>query len=201
MPILMTFTPKDRFFHKAKKEGFLARSAYKLDELQKKYRLIKPGNFVIDLGAAPGAWSQVAQKVVGANGRVVGLDLKPVQFSAPNTKFYVMDVFELDPSIFEGRQVDVMLSDMAANTTGIRSVDQARSEQLCLEVLKLADQHLRTGGNLMMKLFEGGDAEVVAKGVKERFQTVKRMKPEAVRKGSFETYIVGFDKKPSRNII
>jgi len=191
----MTFNPKDRFFHKAKKEGFLARSAYKLDEVQKKYRLIKPGDFVVDLGAAPGAWSQVAQKVVGSSGRVVGIDLKPVEFSSPNTAFYVMDVFQIDNAIFEGREVNVLLSDMAPNTTGIRSVDQARSEELCREVLKVCDQHLKVGGHLMMKLFEGGEAEDVVKGVKQRFTEIKRMKPEAVRKGSFETYLIGFKKK------
>jgi 23S rRNA (uridine2552-2'-O)-methyltransferase len=191
----MAFNPKDRFFHKAKKEGFLARSAYKLDEVQAKYRLIKPGDFVVDLGAAPGAWSQVAQKVVGSHGRVVGLDLKPVEFSAPNTAFYQMDVFQLDPAIFEGREVSVLLSDMAPNTTGIRSVDQARSEELCREVLKICDQHLKVGGSLMMKLFEGGEAEAIVKGVKQRFHDIKRLKPEAVRKGSFETYLIGFKKK------
>jgi 23S rRNA (uridine2552-2'-O)-methyltransferase len=191
----MTFNPKDRFFHKAKKEGFLARSAYKLDEVQKKYRLIKPGDFVVDLGAAPGAWSQVAQKVVGSGGRVVGLDLKPVEFSAPNAAFYQMDVFNLDNAIFDGREVNVLLSDMAPNTTGIRSVDQARSEELCREVLKVADAHLKPGGHLMMKLFEGGESEEIVRGVRSRFSDVKRIKPEAVRKGSFETYLIGFRKK------
>lgn len=191
----MTFNPKDRFFHKAKKEGFLARSAYKLDEVQKKYRLIKPGDFVVDLGAAPGAWSQVAEKVVGPSGRVVGIDLKPVEFSTPITAFYVMDVFQIDNAIFEGREVNVLLSDMAPNTTGIRSVDQARSEELCREVLKVCDQHLKVGGHLMMKLFEGREAEDVVKGVKQRFAEIKRLKPEAVRKGSFETYLIGFKKK------
>ena len=188
------FNPKDRFFHKAKKEGFLARSAYKLDEVQKKYRLIKSGNFVLDLGSAPGAWSQIAEKVVGPGGRVVGLDLKPTSFTSPTVKFYQMDVFKIDPAILEGRKVDVLLSDMASNTTGIRSVDQARSEELCLEVIKLSDQYLRMGGNIMMKLFEGGGSDIVALSVKERFETLKRLKPEAVRKGSFETYIVGFNK-------
>src|SRR5579872_6446851 len=101
----MTYTPKDRFFHKAKAEGFLARSAYKLDEIQKKYRILRSGDFVLDLGASPGAWSQVACKAVGAGGRVVGLDLKPVDFKAENAKFYQMDAFQFDPAILEGRGV------------------------------------------------------------------------------------------------
>jgi 23S rRNA (uridine2552-2'-O)-methyltransferase len=191
----MAFNPKDRFFHQAKKDGFLARSAYKLDEVQKKYKLIRSGDFVLDLGASPGAWSQVAHRIVGSNGRVVGLDLKPVEFKAPNAKFYVMNVFDLDTAIFDGREVNVLLSDMAPNTMGVKSVDQARSEELCREVLKLSDQHLSKGGHLMIKLFEGPDAEEIVKGVKERFDSIKRMKPEAVRKGSFETYLIGFKKR------
>ena len=113
----MAFNPKDRFFHKAKAEGFLARSAYKLDEIQKKFRVLAPGDQVLDLGAAPGAWSQVACKVVGEKGRVVGLDLKPVEFKAPNAIFYVMDVFAFNPEILSAKPVDCLLSDMAPNTT------------------------------------------------------------------------------------
>lgn len=190
----MAFNRKDRFFHKAKEDGYVARSAYKLEELQKKYRIISKGAFVVDLGASPGSWSQLALKLVGSEGFLVGLDLKEMAINAPNAKFYQMDVFNLDPEIFEGRAVDVLISDMAPNTTGVRSVDQARSEALCLEVLKVSDQFLRPGGNLVMKLFEGGDAEEVAKEVKKRFKNFKRFKPEAVRKGSFETYLVGLNK-------
>jgi 23S rRNA (uridine2552-2'-O)-methyltransferase len=189
------FNPQDRFFRQAKKDGFLARSAYKLDEVQKKYKLIRSGDFVVDLGASPGAWSQIAEKVVADKGRVVALDIKPVSYSSPRVKFYQMDVFQIDPEIFEGRQVDVMLSDMAANTTGIRSVDQARSEALCMEVIMLSGKYLRVGGNIMMKLFEGGDAESVHRELRLHFETVKRLKPEAVRKGSFETYLLGFGRK------
>ncbi len=190
----MTFNRKDRFFHKAKADGFVARSAYKLEELQKKYKVIPKGSFVVDLGASPGSWSQLALKLTGPEGLVVGLDLKEVTIKAPNARFYVMDVFNLDPEIFEGKEVDVVISDMAPNTTGVRSVDQARSEALCLEVLKVSDQYLKPGGNLVMKLFEGGDAELVAKEVKKRFKNFQRFKPEAVRKGSFETYLVGLKK-------
>jgi 23S rRNA (uridine2552-2'-O)-methyltransferase len=191
----MAFNPKDRFFHMAKKDGFVARSAYKLDEVQKKYKLIKPGNFVLDLGAAPGAWSQIAQKIVGPSGRVVGIDLKPISLSYPNATFHVMDVFQMDPAILGSRPIDVLLSDMAPNTTGIRSADQARSEELCREVLKVSDQFLRPGGHLMLKLFVGPEADEIAKGIKDRFEEMKRIKPEAVRKGSFEIYVVGFNKR------
>lgn len=191
----MAFNPKDRFFHKAKKEGFLARSAYKLDELQTKYKLIKNGNWVLDLGAAPGAWSQVASKVIGHSGKVIGIDLKIVDWKANNAQFYQMNAFEFDPQILENHLMDVVLSDMAPNTTGVRSVDQARSHELCLEVFKIADKFLKPGGHLVMKVFEGPDAQEITKSLQSRFESFKRIKPEAVRKGSFETYVMGFNKK------
>ncbi|HMN69509.1 MAG TPA: RlmE family RNA methyltransferase [Bdellovibrionales bacterium] len=190
----MAFNPKDRFFHKAKAEGFVARSAYKLDELQKKFKIMKPGDFVLDLGAAPGAWTQIASKAVGPQGRVVGLDLKSVDLKLPNSKFYVMNAFDFDPAILEGRAVQCMLSDMAPNTTGIRATDQARSFELCEQVVKLSSEHLVKGGHLVMKLFEGPDAEKLAKNLGHLFQQTKRLKPEAVRKGSFETYFLGLRK-------
>lgn len=189
------FNRKDRFFHKAKAEGFLARSAYKLDELQKKYRLIRSGDLVLDLGASPGAWSQVACRIVGDRGLVVGLDLKPVEHKAPNARFYQMDAFHFDPQILERREVDVILSDMAPNTTGVRNVDQARSLDLCHQVLNLGETHLKLDGHLVLKLFEGPEAQEIDRRMVAMFKSVKRFKPEAVRKGSFETYFIGLNKK------
>jgi len=191
----MSYVPKDRFFHKAKAEGFLARSAYKLDEIQKKYHVIHPGDFVLDLGAAPGSWSQVACKITGPQGRVVGLDLKPVELKAQNAAFYQMDVFNFNPAILEGRNVQCLLSDMAPNTTGIRNVDQARSAELCRKILELAEKYLVNKGNLVMKLFEGPEIEKLVKDMGKLFEQNKRLKPEAVRKGSFETYFIGLRKK------
>lgn len=193
----MAFNPKDRFFHKAKAEGFLARSAYKLDEIQKKHRILKSGDWVLDLGAAPGAWSQVACKIVGPQGRVIGLDLKPVEFKAPNAKFYQMNAFEFDPAILEGHVVQCLLSDMAHNTTGFRDVDQARSLELCHQVLNLSERHLVDGGHLVLKIFEGPDDIEIQRRMQAMFSAIKRFKPEAVRKGSFETYFVGMTKKQS----
>ncbi len=186
----MAFNRKDHFFHKAKKDGFLARSAYKLEEIQKKHRLFKRGDFVLDLGASPGSWSQYASKAVGPEGLIVGIDLKPVEFTAPNAEFHQMNIFELDPEILHDRQPDVIMSDMAPNTTGIRSVDQARSEELCLEVIKVATQFLKPGGHLVMKIFESQTDQTVTKELKSQFREIKRLKPEAVRKGSFETYLI-----------
>jgi len=191
----MTYVPKDRFFHKAKAEGFLARSAYKLDEIQKKYQVLRAGDFVLDLGAAPGSWSQVVAKIIGPQGHVVGLDLKPVDFKADNATFYQMDVFNFDEAILRGRNVQCLLSDMAPNTTGIRNVDQARSAELCRKILELSQKYLVNKGNLVMKLFEGPESEKLAKDLDRQFEQSKRLKPEAVRKGSFETYFIGLKKK------
>ena len=139
-------------------------------------------------------WSQIAVKVVGPQGRVVGLDLKAIDFKAPNARFYVMDAFQFDPIILENRQVACLLSDMAPNTTGIRNTDQARSYDLCDQVLNIAGQYLAPRGHLVLKMFEGPDAEKIAKRLNSMFSQVKRVKPEAVRKGSFETYFVGLTK-------
>ncbi len=179
----------------AKEDGFVARSAYKLDEIQKKFKIIKQGQMVLDLGAAPGAWSQVALKILGPQGLVVGLDLKEIDLKAPNARFYVMNVFEFNPEILSGRIVDCLLSDMAPNTTGTKSVDQARSYDLCEQVLNLAVKHLRVGGHCAMKIFEGPDAKKIDDRFRKMFGESKRFKPESVRKGSIEMYVIGLGKK------
>lgn len=179
----------------AKADGYKARSAYKLTEIQKKFRVLNSGNFVLDCGAAPGSWSQVVSQLVGPQGHVVGLDLKEIDLSLKNGTFYVMDVFQFDPEILKGRAMDCLLSDMAPNTTGIRNVDQARSAELCLKILELSEKFLKPKGNMVMKLFEGPEGEAVAKEVGKKFASSKRFKPEAVRKGSYETYLIGIGKK------
>ena len=191
----MPFNPQDHFFKKAKKEGFLARSAYKLDEVQKKYRLIRPGDKVLDLGCAPGAWLQVALQVVGPKGFVEGIDLKPVTVQAPNGHFFVRDVFDLKDEELKGLPYDVMMSDMAPNTTGIKSADQAKSEELCLKVLELCDRWLKPGGNMVMKFFVGPGAKALELEVKKRFHEMKQLKPDATRKESKEIFIIGKKKK------
>ncbi|MEK6554442.1 MAG: RlmE family RNA methyltransferase, partial [Bdellovibrionota bacterium] len=177
----MGFNPQDHFFKKAKKEGFLARSAYKLDEIQKKYKVIKPGNSVLDLGCAPGAWLQVALQIVGPKGFVEGIDLKPVVLTAPNGNFFVKDVFRLEDSDLKGFPYDVVMSDMAPNTSGNKFSDQAKSEELCLKVLELSDRLLRPGGNMVMKFFMGGGSKALELEVKKRFVEFNQLRPEATR--------------------
>ena len=150
-------TLHDEYFRRAKADGYAARSAYKLIQIQESKRLMKRGDRVLDLGCAPGAWLQVAARVVGTSGSVVGLDLKPVSVSAgPNVVALVGDAFEIEPSALTepaGGAFDCVVSDMAPNTTG--HGDSERSVELCRRVLELLPGLLKPTGSLAMKVFEG----------------------------------------------
>lgn len=195
----MTYNPKDRFFHKAKEDGFVARSAYKLQEIQKKYNIIKPGQRVMDLGASPGSWSQVASKIVGPNGMVIGIDLTPIAETLvkklPNVRFITADAFTITEEEYGSEPLDVILSDMAPKTTGIRVTDLARSEELCYLVLGFVEKHLKKGGHMVMKNFDSPDTKGLTNKMQSLFTKVHKTKPEAVRKGSFETFLIGLAKK------
>ncbi len=191
----MAFNPQDHYFKMAKKDGYLARSAYKLTEIQKKYKIVRSGDKVLDLGCAPGSWSQVALELVGGKGLVEGFDLKPITLTAPNGRFFVRDVFELKEEELQGFPYDVVISDMAPNTTGIRFTDQARSEDLCRKVIELCQKLLKPNGNMVMKFFEGGGAKDLEFDVRKLFKQVKHLKPLATRKESKEIFVIGIGKK------
>ncbi|NUM88442.1 MAG: RlmE family RNA methyltransferase [Bdellovibrionales bacterium] len=184
------YNKKDHYYHKAKSEGFLARSAYKLQEIQKKFRVLPRGGRVLDLGCAPGAWSQVALPMIGAGGRLVGVDLEAVTLTAPNARFLQRDAFAMKAPDFPEAPFDCVLSDMAPKTSGIKVRDQALSAELCLHALALAEAVLKPGGNLVVKLFEGEDAESVKRTIRARFQDLKLFRPESTRQASFEIYLV-----------
>lgn len=193
-----SYNKKDFYHKKAKEEGFLARSAYKLQELQKKFKLMKQGSRVLDLGCAPGAWVQVALPLVGAGGKVVGVDLEKVAketIPAPNFRFIHGDAFQLKPEDLPEGPFDVVLSDMAPKTSGIRVRDQALSAALCLHALETAKLHLKPGGALVVKLFEGEDAEKVAREIGKHFTQLKHFRPDSTRAESKEIYLVASDKK------
>lgn len=191
----MSYNPKDHYFHKAKSEGYLARSVYKLKEIQAKYRVLKKGDKVLDLGCAPGSWSQGTLEIIGEKGFLLGIDLTPVTLSAPNAKFIDQDIFTFEHDKFEGAPYNCILSDMAPKTTGIAFTDQVRSEELCLKTVELTDALLNKGGHLVMKLFEGGGSNQVAAEVKKRFEKLERFKPQATRSISKEIYVIGLRKK------
>jgi 23S rRNA (uridine2552-2'-O)-methyltransferase len=190
------YDPHDRFFEKAKREGLRARSAYKLDEIQRRLRILRPGARVLDLGAAPGGWCQIAAREVGQRGSVLGIDLEPIPPLPPPVETWVADAFA--PELLarlrdEGRApVDVVLSDLAPRTTGVRGTDEARSIALAERALELATQVLKPSGSLVVKLFMGGEFETFLKRFKGAFGQVRVVKPEAsVARGSKEVYLVG----------
>ena len=190
------YDPRDRFFEKAKREGLRARSAYKLEEIQRRLRVLRPGARVLDLGAAPGGWCQIAAREVGQRGSVLGIDLEPIPPLPPPVKTWVADAFA--PKFLErlrteaGAPFDVVLSDLAPCTTGVRGTDEARSIALAGRALALAREVLKPSGALVVKLFMGGEFEAFLKRFKEAFGQVKVVKPEAsVARGSKEVYLVG----------
>jgi len=189
------YNKKDFYHRKAKEEGFLARSAYKLQEIQKKFRLLRNGSKVLDLGCAPGAWTQVALPLVGAQGFVVGVDLEKVTLTHPRFRFIHGDAFRLKPEDLPEGPFDCVLSDMAPKTSGVKVRDQALSAELCLHALETAKLHLKPGGSLVVKLFEGEDANRVKKEIEAHFSTLKLFRPESTRQASYEIYLVATGKK------
>lgn len=183
----------DRYFKQAKAEGYLARSAYKLIEIDDKKRLLRKGRAVLDLGCAPGSWLQVAAERVGSKGLVLGVDLQEVSHDfGPTVKVLRDDVFTFDPSPYLDRvagRFDVVLSDMAPNTSG--HGDDLLSARLCRRVLELLPSVLCPGGSLLMKILEGEDFPAVLRETKALFDDAGATKPAASRDVSRETFIFG----------
>jgi 23S rRNA (uridine2552-2'-O)-methyltransferase len=184
----------DHYARKARQEEWLARSVYKLEEIDKRFQLIRKGNRILDLGCHPGSWSQYASLKAGPMGDVFGVDLNPPdRFSAPNFRFIQADVFTLDPAwlVTEIGPRDVVMSDLAPRTTGIASTDVSRSIGLARQALELAIGLLKNGGHFVCKVFEGEDFVPFRNEVASRFGRAKAFRPPAVRKRSREVYIVG----------
>jgi 23S rRNA (uridine2552-2'-O)-methyltransferase len=189
---------EDHYSQRAKKERFPARSVYKLKEIQKKYRLIKKGNKILDLGCAPGSWLLYAADLTGNTGQVIGIDLVPVKIQVPaHVKIMTGDILSMDDGFFStlGQDVDVVMSDMAPSTTGNRFVDTARSYNLCQMALTVAQSTLKPGGSFVCKIFQGEAFKEFSDSVKAVFNRHKIFKPQSTRKASKEIYIIGFGKK------
>ena len=185
---------KDHYFHKAKKDGYAARSVYKIEEIDKKYRIIRTGNKVLDLGCSPGSWLQYASIKVGNSGHVLGVDLQPVKISLPShVKVIQADIFEVtDEDLkIKGGQADVILSDMAPKTSGIRTTDVRRSFELNKKVLYLANDILCPEGSLLVKAFQGKLFDELRYEFKNMFTDVKLCKPKSSRSESVEIFILG----------
>lgn len=183
----------DQYFKKAKAEGYLARSAYKLQEIQERFKVMGRSARVLDLGCAPGSWLQVAAEVIGPGGRIVGIDLAEVREKfGPNVTVVRGDVNTVAGDALTspaGGPFDTVLSDMAPNTSG--SGDDALSARLCGRVLDLLPQVLRPGGNLVMKILEGSDYPDVLRRTASMFREGRGFKPKASRDVSREMYILG----------
>jgi 23S rRNA (uridine2552-2'-O)-methyltransferase len=189
----MVYHPRDRFYRRARKEGLRARSAFKLEEIQRRMRVLRPGGRVLDLGAAPGGWCQIAGREVGARGFVLGLDLEPIAPLPPPVETWVTDAFA--PELLERLRAlgrfDAVLSDLAPKTSGIRGSDEARSLELAGRALDLSREVLKPSGFFVVKVFMGGDFEGFLGTCRRTFEEVRIVRPEAsVARGSKEVYLV-----------
>lgn len=190
------FKVKDHYYNKAKQENYLARSIYKLEEIDKKYKVLKAGDFVVDFGYFPGSWIQYTSKTIGDKGRVVGIDIQAVNkklVGIPNVRVYQKDIFAINDltQLEVEDKFDVVLSDMAPSTTGVQSLDQIRSLNLVESVFELLPKFLRPGGNFVIKVFESHDAQVFLKDQKNRFQEFHYLKPKSTRSVSKEFFVIG----------
>ncbi len=178
---------RDHYRKMAKRAGYVSRAAFKIKEIDKKYGIFKAGQRVLDLGASPGGWSQIALKAIGPEGEVYAIDRRPLKFEANNLKFLQMDVLKDKISI---SGFDVVMSDLAPNVSGVWEHDQYVQIQLAQRALEIAEASLKRGGNFVCKLFDGeGVSEIVSRAKKE-FGFVKLTKPKASRKQSSELYLV-----------
>jgi 23S rRNA (uridine2552-2'-O)-methyltransferase len=185
-------TRRDHFHQRAQRAGFRARAVFKLEELDAQFDLLHAGDRVLDLGCAPGSWLQYARTRIGDGAPMVGLDRAPLAAAIPGARIVVGDVFTVTPSELLGdvKAFDVVLSDMAPDTIGVRHVDQARSEALFERALELAVATLAPGGNFVGKLFQGPDFKRLTDATRARFAQVKTAKPASSRSFSIEQYVV-----------
>jgi 23S rRNA (uridine2552-2'-O)-methyltransferase len=194
---------RDYYYQKAKAENYRSRATYKLSQTAEKYRFIRRGDVVVDLGAAPGGWIQAARKIAGKTGFVLGVDLKPIEpfpqeyirtivadFTAPAALKQIMD--------FLPRKADVLLSDASPNICGVWELDNARQIDLASKALQLALSLLRPHGNFFVKVFEGNMLPGFVKAVKKHFEVVKVIKPKASRAKSSEMYLLAMGLKQDR---
>ncbi|CUA81666.1 23S rRNA Um-2552 2'-O-methyltransferase [Gulbenkiania indica] len=185
----------DPYVLQAQRDGYRARAAYKLLEINEKDKLIRQGTVLADLGSAPGSWSQVAARLVGPTGKVFALDILSMD-PVPGVHFIQGDfreesVLEDFLALLEGRQLDLVISDMAPNISGMSAIDQARSFHLCELALEFAREQLKPGGHFLVKVFQGSDFQAYMAAMRETFQEVVSRKPKASRDRSSEIYLLG----------
>lgn len=191
----MSYQRKDPFYKKAKDKGYRARSSFKLKQIQKKFSIMRRGDLVVDLGAAPGGWSQVASEFVGSNGTVVAVDRLPIrEFQNENIIRLQLDM--QSPKLLDflsndiKRNVDVVLSDLAGNVSGNWDLDSDRQLYLASLALSTAKKFLKKDGNFVTKVFRGANLKEFEDEIKDEFEFIKHWRPPATRKTSAEEYII-----------
>jgi 23S rRNA (uridine2552-2'-O)-methyltransferase len=204
---MVKFNPKDHYFNRAKELDYKARSVFKLGEIDEKWKLIRPGQALIDLGCAPGSWSQFILRNWGkAEGLLIGVDLKLTEIKDRRFFFIQKSIEDLDPQDWSGcfskapadltSVFDGVLSDMAPTTTGIKSADQIKSLELCKLALKMALLHLKPRGFFVVKIFEGPETKAFVNEVKKHFLKVELYKPQSTRRISKEIFLIGLEFRP-----
>jgi 23S rRNA (uridine2552-2'-O)-methyltransferase len=193
---MSNFKVKDHYFNKAKSENYLARSIYKLEEIDEKYKLLKPGMQVVDFGYHPGSWIQYTSRIIGDEGRVVGIDVREVNkklSGIKNVRVYQKDIFDISDlrQLDVEGQFDVVLSDMAPNTTGIKTLDQDRSLNLVESVFGLLSKFLKPGGHFVIKVFDSQHARDFLKEQRNLFKEFHYLKPQSTRSISKEFFVIG----------
>lgn len=193
---MSNFKVKDHYFNKAKDENFFARSVYKLEEIDEKYKILRPGMQVVDFGYHPGSWIQYTSRVIGDEGKVVGIDVREVNTKlsgVKNVRVFQKDIFDIHDlgQLDVDGPFDVVLSDMAPNTTGIKSLDQDRSLNLVESVFGLLPRFLKPGGNFVIKVFDSQNAQNYLKEQKNLFKEFHFLKPKSTRSISKEFFVIG----------
>ena len=189
----------DEYVKKAQREGYRSRAVYKLDEIQQKDRLIKPGMAMVDLGAAPGSWSQYASGLLGSKGRVVAMDILPME-PLPGVTFVQGDFREDDVleqllQALQGQEIDLVMSDIAPNISGMEAVDQPRSMYLAELAVDFSERVVRPGGELLIKVFQGEGFDELVRSLRSHYQKVAIRKPKASRPRSREVYALARGRK------
>lgn len=201
----MAYNPKDFYFKQAKERHFAARSVFKLEEIDQRFKIFRPGQAVLDLGCAPGSWAQYASQKVGDKGFCLGVDLAKVRLALPNCIFVQGDAFSEEtiiPYLKERgiEKLDVVMSDMAPKTTGVRIQDQQRSYDLCVRALDVAAVWLKPHGTFVAKFFQSGMFEDYMKLMRANFERVELLRPKSTRRASYEIYIIGMRLKQRQQV-
>jgi 23S rRNA (uridine2552-2'-O)-methyltransferase len=189
----------EQYYKMAKKEKYRSRASYKLIQVNKKFRIIKPRDYVVDLGAAPGGWSQVALDIVGDDGKVVAVDLQRIRPFEHENFIQITGDFTKSETVEKIKDslewnADVILSDASPKLTGIKDIDQIRSNEIVENALKIADSLLKIDGSMIIKVFQGEEFPSLLKKFKDKFKIVKTTKPPSSRKKSVEMYLIAMKK-------